>query len=308
MQQPHGDIRDIEKTLRGSWSPVLQDCTRPVTTTVACVKARGGPSPYSGPPLADYMCLAGIAPSGQASQRRQASISETVITMKPTVWLFSLVLAVSSPVVRADECQPVTWASGTYDKRAAPTGAMRIIQARDGPAIGGANLSPGDINCRFPGRTYEVNYYTCIELSALYEITLEHFFTLNPGLATDCSNIQPDTEYCVAGCKLPHTLSKTSPPISITNQPAQLSNRFTRGMGCVARPTTMQPAWAQACRAATSTPLRAATRRRTAPTGPATRVLAWGTRNSVPTAPVGPHTASAIVLASGATVVARTVL
>ncbi|KAK0631556.1 hypothetical protein B0T14DRAFT_412605, partial [Immersiella caudata] len=113
----------------------------------------------------------------------------------------SFLLAVSPHAVRAsDECQPSTWPKGAYNKRATPTGVMQIIKARDGPEIGGANLLPGDINCRMLGRTYDdVNYYSCEDLAETYELFLEKLFVLNPTLLPDCSNIQPNTEYCVAG-------------------------------------------------------------------------------------------------------------
>jgi len=131
--------------------------------------------------------------------------------MKPTVWALSLLLAVSPhavPVRASDECQPVTWPSGTYNKRATPTGVMHIIKARDGPEIGGGNLSPGDVNCRMPGRTYDdVNYYTCEELADNYGLLPEKLFALNPTLLPDCSNIQPNTAYCVAGCTFAPVLS-----------------------------------------------------------------------------------------------------
>lgn len=40
-------------------------------------------------------------------------------------------------------------------------------------------------------------------MATKYGITVDFFFTLNPTLELDCSNIQPKTEYCVDGCKLP---------------------------------------------------------------------------------------------------------
>ncbi|KAB5517286.1 hypothetical protein GE09DRAFT_1262512 [Coniochaeta sp. 2T2.1] len=59
---------------------------------------------------------------------------------------------------------------------------------------------PGDLVCRFWYPTYsDVNYYTCTELSKKFSLDLDFFFTLNPTVLRDCSNIQPVTEYCVAG-------------------------------------------------------------------------------------------------------------
>jgi hypothetical protein len=63
-------------------------------------------------------------------------------------------------------------------------------------------IEPGDINCRYYGRTYDdVNRYTSYQLAQKYEITIEHFFVLNPGLRRDCPDMLPNVYYCVAGCK-----------------------------------------------------------------------------------------------------------
>lgn len=60
----------------------------------------------------------------------------------------------------------------------------------------------GEINCRYWTTTpAEVNYYTCSEMSLRYEISSKVLFSLNPGLAQDCSNVQAETAYCVRGCK-----------------------------------------------------------------------------------------------------------
>jgi hypothetical protein len=62
--------------------------------------------------------------------------------------------------------------------------------------------APGEIVCRYEATTKsEVNYYTCHELAAKYSIAVEKLFQLNPAVDTDCDNIQPNTVYCVAGCK-----------------------------------------------------------------------------------------------------------
>jgi hypothetical protein len=62
--------------------------------------------------------------------------------------------------------------------------------------------APGETVCRYEATTKsEVNYYTCHELAAKYSIILEKFFQLNPAIDKDCNNIQPNTVYCVAGCK-----------------------------------------------------------------------------------------------------------
>ncbi|KAF1839655.1 hypothetical protein BDW02DRAFT_475743, partial [Decorospora gaudefroyi] len=58
----------------------------------------------------------------------------------------------------------------------------------------------GDIVCRYTATTPSaVNYYLCQDFADYYFITLDKFFQLNPSLDPSCDNIQPDTEYCVAG-------------------------------------------------------------------------------------------------------------
>jgi hypothetical protein len=62
-------------------------------------------------------------------------------------------------------------------------------------------VKPGELNCRAWGRTYdEVNYYTCTEICNKYQITTDYFFSLNPALKTNCSDIQPKSKYCIDGC------------------------------------------------------------------------------------------------------------
>jgi hypothetical protein len=116
----------------------------------------------------------------------------------------SLLSLLPGVVLAQNECQPSTWANAAAALRGGPTGVAQLVEPAAGPPLGSSNgtIAPGDINCRFLGRTYEdVNYYTCTELADLYGITVEQFFTLNPTVQTDCSNLLPNTEYCVAGCK-----------------------------------------------------------------------------------------------------------
>lgn len=83
-------------------------------------------------------------------------------------------LLVVNNAVSADECQPETWRLRT--------------------------LRPGDINCRLSTVTEpQVNSTTCAVLANKYHTTVDTFLDLNPGL--DCDSIEPDTRYCVEGCK-----------------------------------------------------------------------------------------------------------
>lgn len=60
----------------------------------------------------------------------------------------------------------------------------------------------GDVNCRYHSTTPAVvNYYICSQFADYYELSIDQFFELNPTLNPTCDNVQPDTDYCVAGCK-----------------------------------------------------------------------------------------------------------
>ena len=63
-------------------------------------------------------------------------------------------------------------------------------------------LAVGDVICEWSTTTKSsVNYYTCTELADKYGTLIDDFFELNPILNRECDNIQPDTQYCVIGCK-----------------------------------------------------------------------------------------------------------
>jgi hypothetical protein len=65
-----------------------------------------------------------------------------------------------------------------------------------------AAVAPGEVNCRYTATSSaSVNYYTCTELADWYYITVEQFFLWNPTVNKECSNVKPNTEYCVDGCK-----------------------------------------------------------------------------------------------------------
>jgi hypothetical protein len=66
------------------------------------------------------------------------------------------------------------------------------------------NVGVGEVNCRYHADTKhrdKTDRETCRELADYYNTDLATFFKLNPTLLPDCSNIQADTEYCVAGCR-----------------------------------------------------------------------------------------------------------
>jgi hypothetical protein len=65
-----------------------------------------------------------------------------------------------------------------------------------------AKLAVGDVVCEWSTTTKSsVNYYTCTELADKYGTPIDEFFKLNPTLNQECDNIQPDTQYCVIGCR-----------------------------------------------------------------------------------------------------------
>jgi hypothetical protein len=65
-----------------------------------------------------------------------------------------------------------------------------------------AKFAVGDVICEWTTTTKSsVNYYTCTELADKYGTPIDDFFKLNPTLNRECDNIQPDTQYCVIGCK-----------------------------------------------------------------------------------------------------------
>ncbi len=103
----------------------------------------------------------------------------------------------------------------------------------------GVRGAPGEVVCRYETKTLgEVNYYTCTDLARKYSITVEKFFTLNPSVDKDCNTIKPNTNYCVAGCKLYRVQFYTTSSL-IPNQGWSFLLLKT---ACVALSTTMQPA------------------------------------------------------------------
>lgn len=48
----------------------------------------------------------------------------------------------------------------------------------------------------------EVLQYTCTKLENKYGVTIQSAFILNPNLTLNRENVQPNTKYCLVGCKL----------------------------------------------------------------------------------------------------------
>jgi hypothetical protein len=95
------------------------------------------------------------------------------------------------------QCQPYRW--GLSDDPAEPLPTEGIP----------ATVAVGEINCRYWTTTpAEVNQYTCWQMSQRYRVMKDVLLKLNPGLAGDCSNVQPETKYCVRGCKCLLTMGK----------------------------------------------------------------------------------------------------
>ncbi|KAH0380541.1 hypothetical protein KCU92_g7533, partial [Aureobasidium melanogenum] len=71
------------------------------------------------------------------------------------------------------------------------------------PLLTSGEIGVGQVNCRYAANTegMDINYYTCLELAQDYGISVATFFTLNPTVLLDCSNIKANTDYCVAGCR-----------------------------------------------------------------------------------------------------------
>jgi hypothetical protein len=126
-------------------------------------------------------------------------------TRSPNFLSFTLFLLSIFTVNASNQCQPATWSKANL-RRAVTTSTTTsnatTTTSNITSIISTGNVQPGQINCRYSASTYsDVNYYTCTRLADRYGITVQAFFTLNPELDLDCSNIQPNSEYCVAGCK-----------------------------------------------------------------------------------------------------------
>lgn len=111
-------------------------------------------------------------------------MSYSSFTRSSRLLLPLLLLLYSFRMASADECRPHQW------------GRLASVGPTSTPEV-------GEIVCRSNGTSSAVvGYYSCKEMADFYLISVESFFMLNPLLKDDCSNIEPATSYCVAGCAL----------------------------------------------------------------------------------------------------------
>ncbi|KAK1911449.1 hypothetical protein P3342_012750 [Pyrenophora teres f. teres] len=126
-------------------------------------------------------------------------------------------------VIAKDECQPITWNKNSNKIRAAtsiaPTSTPSVVSNVSEITI--LDVSPGEINCRSWFDTGKsVNYYTCTQISNMFEISTDQFFALNPEIKADCSNIMPLTTYCVDGLQTVRPVPVTKDSALVTKSTA----------------------------------------------------------------------------------------
>lgn len=79
--------------------------------------------------------------------------------------------------------------------------AVNDVTSLPDPAFTFPPVPVGGINCRQNGTTNStVYYYDCQAMADRYGINVETFFWLNPSVEQNCSNIIPESQYCVSGC------------------------------------------------------------------------------------------------------------
>ncbi|KAK4243853.1 hypothetical protein C7999DRAFT_44412 [Corynascus novoguineensis] len=113
--------------------------------------------------------------------------------LRRAVLFLSLVPSFVSAQDQAD-CQPYRWGSSGLKMRQDDPADPLPTQGTPIP------VTVGEINCRYWTTTpAEVNYYTCSRMTQRYDISNDVLFNLNSSLARDCSNVEPETAYCVRG-------------------------------------------------------------------------------------------------------------
>ncbi|KFA69002.1 hypothetical protein S40285_08973 [Stachybotrys chlorohalonatus IBT 40285] len=133
----------------------------------------------------------------KARKKTMKSFHIGAASSRAALWLAaasSLLFADLALAQDQNDCRPYQWDN------------FLCIHAADDPADPEPTegslivVQPGEANCRYWADTpEEVSYYTCSQLAHTYELLNEVFFSLNPSLKKDCSNIEPQAEYCVVG-------------------------------------------------------------------------------------------------------------
>ncbi|KAA8622148.1 hypothetical protein SMACR_09577 [Sordaria macrospora] len=128
-----------------------------------------------------------------------------------TAWYALALFHLASTVRAKNECQPIYWNPGQFEKRTLDNTTISGSPAATSTAVpvpvpisnltSSGYVPPGQVNCRYTASTedMDINYYTCTYLANRYGISVEAFFKLNPTVHSDCGNIEADTEYCVRG-------------------------------------------------------------------------------------------------------------
>lgn len=132
-----------------------------------------------------------------------------------TIFTFSLTFFCFPKLPVADECPPVTWSKDApFPDFAAMSGTPTISTRSASPGsssdgrITYREVKPGELNCRAWAETYgQVSFCTCAGICDMYGITMDRFFSLNPTLKKDYSDIHPNSRYCYDGCKFSNLMS-----------------------------------------------------------------------------------------------------
>jgi len=170
-----------------------------------------------------------------------------------------VVLSVTRGVVTGNDCQPITWEDPPEARDVSVYAANTTVPVVAVPtdAVPQKSLKAGDINCRAWARTNDdPNYYSCKDLAERWSISTNWFFQINPTILPDCSNIRPNTRYCVHACKslicaLPTpTLGILVAPVITPRERKQISSHSDPPTAAVVQNTKTPPAQAPLPRAA----------------------------------------------------------
>lgn len=146
---------------------------------------------------------------------------------------YALALFHLASTVRAkNECQPIYWEPGQFEKRtlanttstllssftgsvsvssslAATSTAVTAVPVTISPLISSGYVTPGQVNCRYAASTadMEINYYTCTALAHKYGIPVETFFMLNQCILT-AGTLKPIPSIAWQAVRHPHILDE----------------------------------------------------------------------------------------------------